>query len=62
MSKLVWDKSGERFYETGVSQGVLYVTDDNGAYPTGVAWNGLSSVSENPTGADANAIYADNIK
>lgn len=59
--KLVWDKTGERFYETGVSQGVLY-PQVNGTYPLGVAWNGLSAVTESPSGAEASPIYADNIK
>jgi hypothetical protein len=62
MSKLVWDKVGEKTYESGVENGVLYPQDSNGAYPLGVAWNGLTSVSENPSGAEANPIYADNIK
>lgn len=57
-----WDKTGEHLYETGVDHGVLYVMDNTGAYPKGVAWNGLTSVSESPSGAEANAIYADNIK
>lgn len=61
MAKLVWDKAGEHFYETGVDHGVLYV-QESGAYPQGVAWNGLTSVSESPSGAEANAVYADNIK
>lgn len=61
MAKLTWDKTGERIYETGVDQGVLYV-ESNGGYPTGVAWNGLISVTESPSGAEANAFYADNIK
>lgn len=61
MAKLVWDKIGERFFETGVDHGVLYV-QANGAYPKGVAWNGLTSVSESPSGAEASAFYADNIK
>ena len=61
MSKLVWDKQGEKFYETGVSNGVLYPFS-NGAYQAGVAWNGLTQVSENPSGAEATALYADNIK
>lgn len=61
MARLVWDKTGERFYETGVKNGVLYPVV-NGAYPKGVVWNGLTSVSESPSGADANAIYADDIK
>lgn len=62
MSKIVWDKTGERFYETGVDRGVLYVQDDQGNYPNGVAWNGLIGVTESPTGAEATPIYADNIK
>lgn len=62
MSKLVWDQVGERFYETGVDHGVLYVRDDTGAYPKGVAWNGLTAVTEAPSGAEANPQYADNIK
>lgn len=62
MSKLIWDKTGERFFETGVDRGVLYVQDDTGAYGDGVAWNGLVSVSENPTGGEPEAQYADNIK
>lgn len=62
MGKLIWDKIGERLYETGVDQGVLYPQDANGAYPVGVAWNGLISISENPSGAEANPKYADNIK
>ena len=61
MSKLVWDKTGERFYETGVKQGVLYV-QEAGAYPMGVAWNGLTAVTESPSGAEATALYADDIK
>ena len=62
MSKLVWDKTGERFYETGVNQGVLYPQGINGTYPLGVAWNGLTAVTESPTGAEATPLYADNIK
>lgn len=62
MSTLVWDQLGERFYETGVDHGVLYLPDSQGAYTNGVAWNGLTSVSETPSGAEANAQYADNIK
>ena len=60
-SKLEWDATGEHFYETGVKMGVLYPVV-NGAYPKGVVWNGLTSVSETPSGADANAIYADDSK
>ena len=62
MSKIVWDKTGERLYETGVDHGVLYPIASGGTYPKGVPWNGLVSVSENPTGAEATAQYADNIK
>lgn len=62
MAQLEWDLTGERIFETGVDHGVLYVMDTNGQYLTGVAWNGLSSVSESPSGAEPNPIYADNIK
>lgn len=61
MAVITWDKAGEHFYETGVDHGVLYVAD-NGTYGKGVPWNGLSAVTESPSGADANPIYADNIK
>ena len=61
MSKLVWDQTGERFYETGVSKGVLY-PQVSGAYPKGVAWNGLTAVTESPSGAEATPLYADDIK
>lgn len=61
MSKLVWDAVGERFYETGVKMGVLYV-QDKGAYPAGVAWNGLTAITESPSGAEASPFYADDIK
>ena len=62
MSKIVWDNIGERFYETGVKNGVLYVQDTSGAYPKGVAWNGLTAITESPSGAEATALYADDIK
>lgn len=62
MAKLVWDQTGDRLYETGVRNGVLYVQDDKGAYPLGVAWNGLTAVTESPSGAEATALYADDIK
>ena len=62
MAKIVWDKIGERLYETGVKNGVLYVQDESGAYPNGVAWNGLTSISESPSGAEATPLYADDIK
>lgn len=61
MSRLEWDKAGERYYETGVDRGVLY-PQVSGAYTTGVAWNGLTAVTESPSGAEANPLYADNIK
>ena len=62
MSKIVWDKTGERYYETGVKNGVLYTRSEEGAYATGVAWNGLTAVTESPSGAEATALYADDIK
>ena len=61
MSKLLWDQIGERLFETGIDQGVLYL-QQNGAYPLGVAWNGLTDVTETPEGAEPNDKYADNIK
>ena len=61
MAKIEWDKTGERFYETGVKNGVLYV-QEGGAYPKGVAWNGLTAVTESPSGAEATPLYADDIK
>lgn len=62
MTALVWDAVGERFYETGVDHGVLYIPNGSGVYTNGYAWNGLVSVTESPTGAEANPQYADNIK
>ena len=62
MAKLVWDQTGQRFYETGVKNGVLYVQDETGAYPNGVAWNGLQKVTEKPSGAEATKLYADDTK
>jgi len=62
MPPLVWDATGDRLYETGVDHGVLYIPDNTGEYATGVAWNGLTTVTESPAGAEANAQYADNIK
>ena len=62
MPKITWDKTGERFFETGVNKGVLYPQDATGAYPKGVAWNGLTAVTESPSGAEATPLYADNIK
>ena len=62
MSKLVWDQTGERYYETGVKQGVLYPMQEGGTYSKGVAWNGLTAVTESPSGAESNPLYADDIK
>lgn len=61
VGRLVWDKTGERYYETGVEKGVLYPVT-GGAYGAGVVWNGLTGVTESPSGAEATALYADNIK
>lgn len=61
MAKIKWDQVGEREYEVGVDHGVLY-PQSNGTYPKGVAWNGLITVSESPSGAEDNALYADNMK
>lgn len=60
--RLVWDETGKRFYETGVKMGVLYVQETSGTYGAGVAWNGLTAVTESPSGAEANPMYADDIK
>ena len=62
MSKIVWDAVGEHTFETGVRNGVLYLKDAQGAYSTGVAWNGLTSISESPEGAEPTDLYADDIK
>lgn len=61
MAVLTWDGTGERLYETGVDRGVLYIPT-NGVYDTGYAWNGLTAVTESPSGAEATPLYADNIK
>lgn len=61
MARITWDESGKRLYETGVSKGVLYLYEEN-AYTNGVAWNGLTAVTESPSGAEATALYADDIK
>ena len=60
--KLVWDKTGEHFYETGIKNGVLYPMSESGTYPKGVAWNGLTAITESPSGAEPTALYADDIK
>lgn len=62
MPRITWDNIGERFYEAGVDHGVLYIPDAMGDYASGVPWNGLTSVSESPSGAEATPQYADNIK
>lgn len=62
MSRLVWDADGERLYETGVRNGVLYPKKTDGTYDTGVAWNGLTAVNESPEGAETNPLYADDMK
>lgn len=62
MAKLVWDKTGERVYETGVKQAVLYTLNEEGAYNNGVAWNGVTAVTESPSGAEPTALYADDMK
>lgn len=61
MAVLTWDGSGTRFFETGVDHGVVYPMDENGDYPLGIPWNGLSSVSESPSGAEPTKLYADNV-
>ena len=62
MAKLKWDETGKRLYETGTKMGVLYPQNEDGSYPKGVAWNGLMSVTESPSGAEASALYADDAK
>ena len=62
MARLVWDQTGQKTYETGVKQGVLYPQGEGGVYPKGYAWNGLTGVTESPSGAESNPLYADDIK
>lgn len=62
MAKIKWDETGEKIYETGVKNGVLYLPNETGVYATGVAWNGLTAVTESPSGAEATPLYADDIK
>lgn len=62
MARLTWDATSTRLYETGVRQGVLYPQDNSGAYPNGVAWNGLTAITESPSGAEETALWADDIK
>ena len=60
MTRVLWDQVGEKVYETGVDRGVLYIPDNTGDYTTGFAWNGLTAVTESPSGAESNKQYADN--
>ena len=62
INQLVWDESESRSYENGIDHGVLYLKDSNGKYNTGVAWNGLTSITESPSGAEPSNLYADNVK
>lgn len=62
MARLEWDATGERYYEMGTDHGVLYMQDDSNEYSKGVAWNGLTAVTESPSGAEPTDLYADNIK
>lgn len=62
MAKLVWDAAGQRLYETGLKKGVVYPQANDGSYPLGVAWNGLTAVTESPSGAESSPLYADDIK
>lgn len=62
MAPLTWDQVGEKVYETGVDRGVLYIPDESGVYNAGFAWNGLTTITESPSGADATPQFADNIK
>lgn len=62
MSRLIWDAVGEKFYEMGTKLGVLYPMNNTGAYDKGVAWNGLTAVTESPSGAEETKLYADDIK
>lgn len=62
MPKLIWDQSGQKLYETGVDRGVLYVQSADGTYPEGVAWNGLTKVTQSPSGGEATSLYANNTK
>ena len=62
MAKLEWDQFGERYYETGIKKCALYLRDSSGAYNKGVAWNGITAITESPSGAEATPLYADDIK
>lgn len=62
MAKIIWDQTGERFYETGVKKGVLYLQGTAGTYDSGVPWNGLTAITESPSGAETTSLYADDTK
>ena len=62
MARLIWDEVGQRFFETGVKNGVLYVQENDGSYGQGVVWNGLTAVTESPSGAEETPLYADDVK
>ena len=62
MARLIWDEVGQRFFETGVKNGVLYVQKNDGSYENGVVWNGLTAVTESPSGAEETPLYADDVK
>lgn len=62
MARLIWDEVGQRFFETGVKNGVLYVQNNDGSYENGVVWNGLTAVTESPSGAEETPLYADDVK
>lgn len=62
MARIIWDNVGERFYEVGVKHGVFYPQKEDGSYPVGVPWNGLTAVTESPSGAEATPLYADDVK
>ena len=62
MSKLIWDQTGERLYETGVRKCAIYPQSSTGTYPKGAAWNGITNITEKPSGAESNPLWADDIK
>ena len=62
MARLIWDEVGQRFFETGVKNGVLYVQRNDGSYENGVVWNGLTAITESPSGAEETPLYADDVK
>ena len=62
MARLIWDEVGQRFFETGVKNGVIYVQNNDGSYANGVVWNGLTAITESPSGAEETPLYADDVK